>query len=321
MVTTNETRSSGDPLVTVVTPFYNTADFLAECIESVLRQTYTNWEYVLLDNCSSDGSRDIALSYAKKDPRIKVQIAAEFVGQVANYNRALELVSPNSVYCKVVQADDWILPDCLSQMVRLAMSDESIALVGSYSLYGEHVGHDCLPWSPRTVLPGREAVRRMLLSDDGFLGSPTTVLYRSDLVRAQRPFYRLDSPCEDIDACFNVLDKGKFGFVHEILSFNRRDNESIWTRIERFSPVLLNNLILLYRYGRQYLREEELLQRRDTLERRYYGFLARALFRRDRKDLWQFHARTLAECGYQIDRRRVAKCALGLLASRVTSLD
>ena len=48
------------PLVSVVTPFYNTADYLGECIESVLRQTYENWGYVLVDNCSTDGLSEIA---------------------------------------------------------------------------------------------------------------------------------------------------------------------------------------------------------------------------------------------------------------------
>jgi len=51
---------SHEPLVSVVTPFYNTQAFLPECIESVLRQSYENWEYLLVDNCSTDGSGEIA---------------------------------------------------------------------------------------------------------------------------------------------------------------------------------------------------------------------------------------------------------------------
>ena len=59
------------PLVSVVTPFYNTAAWLTECIESVLAQTYHNWEYILVDNCSADGSTEIARRYAKTDSRIR----------------------------------------------------------------------------------------------------------------------------------------------------------------------------------------------------------------------------------------------------------
>jgi glycosyltransferase involved in cell wall biosynthesis len=52
------------PLVSIVTPFYNTRDYLRECMESVLRQTYENSEYVLVDNCSTDGLSEIAADYA-----------------------------------------------------------------------------------------------------------------------------------------------------------------------------------------------------------------------------------------------------------------
>ena len=59
------------PLVSVVTPFYNSTQYLAECIESVLAQTHGEFEYILSDNCSTDGSTDIAESYARRDSRIQ----------------------------------------------------------------------------------------------------------------------------------------------------------------------------------------------------------------------------------------------------------
>jgi glycosyltransferase involved in cell wall biosynthesis len=59
--------SREEPLVSVVTPVYNGEEFLAECIESVLAQTYSNIEYTIVNNCSTDRSLDIALSYAAQD--------------------------------------------------------------------------------------------------------------------------------------------------------------------------------------------------------------------------------------------------------------
>ena len=85
------------PLVSVVTPFYNTAAFLPECIESVLAQTYDNWEYILLDNCSTDGSTEIARKYAADEPRIRYVRNDELLPQVPNYNAALALISSESI--------------------------------------------------------------------------------------------------------------------------------------------------------------------------------------------------------------------------------
>ena len=59
------------PLVSIITPFYNTEQYIAECIESVLAQTYAHWEYILVNNQSTDASRTIAEQYARKDSRIR----------------------------------------------------------------------------------------------------------------------------------------------------------------------------------------------------------------------------------------------------------
>src|SRR5262245_49195446 len=102
-----------DVPVSVVTPFYNTADYIAECIESVLGQTHRRFEYLLVDNHSTDGSADIARRYAARDERIRVIRNTEFLAQVPNYNNALLHISADSRYCKVVQADDALFPRCL----------------------------------------------------------------------------------------------------------------------------------------------------------------------------------------------------------------
>src|SRR5271167_1922371 len=103
---------STEPLVSFVTPFYNTEGYLGECIESVLRQTYGNWEYVLVNNCSTDSSAQIAEQYRNEHPdRIRLEHNPVFLSQVENYNHALHLISSESQYCKFVQADDWLFPD------------------------------------------------------------------------------------------------------------------------------------------------------------------------------------------------------------------
>src|SRR5262245_58350941 len=111
------------PLVSIVTPVYNEAEYLTECIESVLEQTYDNWDYTIIDNRSTDGSLEIARRYAAKDSRIRVWENQAFVPVIQNHNVAYRKISGASKYCKVVLADDWLFPECLERMVTAAEAD------------------------------------------------------------------------------------------------------------------------------------------------------------------------------------------------------
>ena len=179
------------PLVSVVTPVYNEEKYLAECIESVLAQTYPNWEYVIVNNCSTDRSLQIAQSYAAQDKRIRVCDNREFLRAISNQNHALRQISSESKYCKVVLGDDWIFPECVTQMVELAEAHPSVAIVGAYGMCGAAVYWDGLPY-PSTVMSGRDICRWTLLGRPYVFGTPTSILVRSDLVRASESFYSVD---------------------------------------------------------------------------------------------------------------------------------
>ena len=83
-------------LVSIVTPVFNGAKYLRDCIQSVLDQTFTEWEYVLVDNCSSDDSRAIAESYAS-DKRFRIYANREVLPVTDSFNRAASLVSPGTI--------------------------------------------------------------------------------------------------------------------------------------------------------------------------------------------------------------------------------
>ena len=141
--------TSNSPLVSVITPVYNGAEFLAECIESVLKQTYSNWVYTIVDNASTDATPEIIAHYAKKDSRIAHARFENFVGAIENHNRALGYVDRRSSWCKVVLADDWLYPECLERMLALAGRSPSIGIVSSFQRWGDVIVLEGLPYDRR----------------------------------------------------------------------------------------------------------------------------------------------------------------------------
>src|SRR4051794_22441125 len=105
------------PLVSILTPVYNGEKYLEECIESVLSQSFQNWEYIIVNNNSTDRTLEIAEEYQRRDSRIRVHSNDTLLPIIANHNRAFGLISAESKYCKVVSADDWLFPECIERMV------------------------------------------------------------------------------------------------------------------------------------------------------------------------------------------------------------
>ncbi len=311
-------NTNEQPFVSVLTPVYNGADYLAECIESVLAQTYRNFEYIIVNNCSKDRTLEIAREYAAKDSRIKVHDNTEFLAVIANHNHAFSLMSPEARYCKMVSGDDSIFPACISRMVNLAEANPSVGIVGCYQLSG-----DMIRWQgfryPAPVMSGRDVCRRCLLEEQilvkgqailGF-GTPTSLLYRSDLVRSTKEFYPNPSPHSDTSACYEQLRKSDFGFVYEVLSFERVHTEtqsSASADMNRYSSACLNDLLV---YGREYLTKHEFENQVKKDLGGYQRFLGvnYVVGFKDKK-FWDYHRSRLQELGYPLTRFVLLKGAL-----------
>ena len=302
--------------ISVVTPFYNTAAYLAECIESVLAQTRGDYEYILVDNHSTDGGADIAARYAAKDSRLRVLRPPVFLAQVPNYNFALAQVAAEARFVKMVQADDTIFPTCLADMVALAEAHPSIAVVSSYRLMGEQVKPSGLSHK-RTFMTGREACRVVLFDEIYMFGSPTTTLFRADVVRARRPFFVEGRYFEDTEVIFELLADHDFGFVHQVLSFTRTENDSLWGEMSSYNALLLSKRNHLAMYGRRFLTPAEFDTAWQTCDGEYHRFLADAWLRRRDEKFWEFHRKGLATVGDTIDRNRIARDAVRVAAGYV----
>jgi glycosyltransferase involved in cell wall biosynthesis len=307
---------SNQALVSIVTPVYNCEPYLAECIESVLAQTYSNWKYTIVNNCSTDRSLEIARDYASQDRRITVHDNTEFLDVIGNANNAFRQISADSKYCKSVSGDDWIYPECLERMVAVAEQNPTVGIVGAYQVSGS--GVDGRQWRVRwtevpygrAVIPGREIARSHLLGGPYVFGSPTSLLYRSDLVRSHNAFYPNSSAHADTSACYMCLRDTDFGFVYQVLSYERIHGNAVSTACRDLNTYSCSRLGDLIEYGPSYLSESELTKRLEELLQEYYTFLGVSVYHNRGRDFWRYHRQQLQELGHPFSVARLSRAAM-----------
>jgi glycosyltransferase involved in cell wall biosynthesis len=104
------------PKISVIIPIYNTAKYLAECLDSLLAQTFTDWEAICVNDGSPDNALEILEKYAARDPRIKI-INQENAGCVSAKNNGVALARGEYVF--PLDSDDKIAPECLDMLYKI----------------------------------------------------------------------------------------------------------------------------------------------------------------------------------------------------------
>ena len=301
------------PLVSVLTPVRNGAEFIEECIVSVLRQTYTSWSYTIVDNCSGDGTPDLVDRLARSDSRIRLVRFEEPVGAIENHNRAFDQAEVESTFCKIVQADDWLYPECLERMVARAQESSSIGVVGAYMLRDARIDLVGLPYRT-TVIEGGAILRQSLLGGPYVTGSPTATLLRTELVRSRDPFYDPGLWHGDTEALYWAFTQADLGFVHQVLTYSRRQQGARSTRADRVGTYLPENLIFLLRYGPTALCADEYRDRLRFELRKYVSWHGRQALKPSRlgdSDFVAFHRDAAERIARESDDDPSVKAAMG----------
>src|SRR5690554_6097740 len=117
-------------LVSIIIPLYNCSDFLKQTIQSILFQTYQNWEVIMVDDCSSDNSVLIAQEFVEKDHRIKLIQLEKNSGAAVARNKAIE--ASTGRFIAFLDSDDLWMPNKLEKQVQF-MLDQDVAF--SFSAY------------------------------------------------------------------------------------------------------------------------------------------------------------------------------------------
>jgi glycosyltransferase involved in cell wall biosynthesis len=314
---------SAPPAVSVLTPVYNGERYLADCIESVRAQTRTDWEYIIVDNCSKDRSAAIAEQYAAMDERIRVVRATEFVNVHRNFMRCAGLMSPASRFCQFLAADDWLFPECLERTTAVAEKYPQAGIVSSYRLEEGRVRHGGWFDLGEDLASGKEVIRRQLLGRAYVMGSYSSVLFRADVVRSGAPLLDETVWHADVDSMFRILLRSDLGFVLQVLNYTRMHAGALTSSFsQRVNTYVTHELRMLIRYGRQVLCADEYWRTMRHSLWLYGKFLTREILRPVRWRDGPFHAfhreeigRMLAEISGDAQARMVLKALRALLRS------
>ncbi len=136
------------------------------------------------------------------------------------------------------------------------------------------------------------------LNNTYVFGTSTSVMYRSDLVRSQGPFYNEANLHADMESCLVSLKNCDFGFVHQVLTFKRWRPESLGTFTAEIQTIVAGRLHSLVTHGKDFLSEQEYEKCLDDLLAEYYNLLAvnLARLRRDNQ-FWKYHKLKLTDAG------------------------
>ena len=174
-----------NPRVSICIPAYNGELWIADAIRSVLGQTIPDWELIISDDASTDGTRDVVLPFVEIDARIKYQQQEIRLGAGKNWNSLLALASSNFV--KLMGQDDVLYPNCLELSLPVIEKDSKIDLVvgrrdiidarGDVIFYGRGLS------SLDGIEHGPLAIRQTILKGSNILGEPSfTIFRRSNLL-------------------------------------------------------------------------------------------------------------------------------------------
>jgi glycosyltransferase involved in cell wall biosynthesis len=115
--------------VTIFLPVYNGANYIQQAIDSVLAQTYTNWTFLIVDNCSTDNTAEICRPYLA-DPRFKYVLNETNLGVHGNFHKALSLC--NTAYFAYLSHDDiYVRPDAFAEAHSILEADKTLAMVNA----------------------------------------------------------------------------------------------------------------------------------------------------------------------------------------------
>ena len=209
-----------NPKISVLMPAYNAEKYIAEAIESILNQTFKDFEFIIIDDCSTDGTYSIIQRYAKRDDRMIVLKNEKNLKICETLNKGIEIAKGK--YIARMDADDWSYPDRLEKQFKFMEENPEIGISGGTM---EVCDEKMKVLNQRKYNLSDEEIRKKIFRYSPF-SHPLVIIKKDILDKAS--FYDHDLVyAEDYDLYFRIGNFSKFGNLKDvILKYRMLENNS-----------------------------------------------------------------------------------------------
>jgi glycosyltransferase involved in cell wall biosynthesis len=244
-------NKKNSPLISVIMPVYNGERFLKNAVESILKQTYAEFELIIIDDGSADDTPGIIDQYVKSDPRVKPIRHILNKGIVESRNEGFANIALNAEYIAIMDSDDISHPERLRHQIEFLEGNAEYALVGGHTNIIDEYGNLC---GIRKYPLTHENILRVIAREDPF--AQPAVMFRREILRTCGNYIKKYEPAEDYDLWFRIIDKYKVANLDEIVLDYRLG--STQTKTTRLKTALYNTIRI---------------QKRWLFDRRYFSFM------------------------------------------------
>lgn len=293
---------SKNPLVTVVVPVYNVENYVEKCLKSIMKQTYTNLEIIVVNDGSTDNSEKIILNLARIDSKIKY-IKKENEGLSSARNLAISKATGK--YICFVDSDDWIEPEHIEKLVMANLfNDSEIAISNIAYVFKDGTYRKRTPLIIKQDVVNNKTCFCDLLESNGFRFHAVNKLYQTELYINNSINYPVGKIYEDVFTTYKLIFAAKkisyvpittYNYLQErdgsILTSkfkeNRFDILEAMDEIQRFMKLknieardsftkfVISNIISLMNYLApvyKFLNKEQKIKYKKNIKNTYYRF-------------------------------------------------
>lgn len=247
-------------LVSIIMPSYNTAKYIGESIECVLKQTYTNWELIIVDDCSSDNTDEVVSKY--DDARIKYFKNKKNSGAAVSRNKALR--EAKGKWVAFLDSDDLWMPEKLEKQIKF-MTDNGYAF--SYTDYMIKLNGEWLPY----VYTGPKVITKRKMYNYCYFSTITVIYDREKIGLVQIEDLRKNN---DYAMWLKIIEKSNCYRFGECLSFYIKHENSISSGSKL--KLIKWHYILFKKGMKKNLAESVLL----TIRNLFFGFFKKVKYKK-----------------------------------------